>query len=841
MPNLLSSLFSTVGLIPHGYCINWTPALLWTYIVSDALIVLAYFSIPFALAYFVWRRRDLKFRRLFLMLGAFILACGIGHLLSIILLWYPVYWLDAAIKATTAAISIATAISLIWVIPKALRLPNPAQMEAEIQTRRIAQEQLRDSESRLQTSNMQLTALIEAIPDAIFLKDGEGRWLVTNEPAKQLFHLHALDWQGKTDMQLALMQPERRAEHETCFTGDEMAWSAGRLISVNETVIDESHGIRELEVRKVPFFREDGQRKGLVVIGRDITDRRRAEQNLRIADTAIESQDGVIITDASNYILRVNRSFTRLTGYEPEEVIGKTPAILKSGRHDREFYRAMWETLVHEKFWQGEVWDRRKNGEIYPKWLTITAVTGAGGEITNYVGAFTDLSEHKEAEEAIHRLAFYDPLTDLPNRRLLRDRLQLALTSSTRNRHYGAVLMVDLDNFKSVNDSRGHEVGDQLLVEVARRLTACVRQGDTVSRLGGDEFIVMLEDLSVEEAQAAAQAEGVGEKILEAINQPYHCMGVELNSSPSIGICLFNDYTQKTDEIFKRADAAMYQAKNCGRNTMRFYDPDMQASLEARISLEADLRHALQNQQLRLHYQVQVDHTNRVFGAEILLRWEHPQHGLISPADFIPIAEESGLIVPIGAWVLQCACEQIKTWEKNPATRSLQLAVNVSARQFRQPDFVGQLLDILVRTDINTRMLKLELTESVVLHNITDTIEKMQALKRFGVQFSMDDFGTGYSSLSYLKKLPLDQLKIDQSFVRDIVTDQNDAVIAHTIIGMARNLGLDVIAEGVETEAQRDCLLSRGCAAFQGYLYGKPMPLEAFEAFIEAHSDKGRA
>jgi diguanylate cyclase (GGDEF)-like protein/PAS domain S-box-containing protein len=827
------------ALMPHGFCINWTPSLLWSYVIADALIAFAYYTIPVTLAWFVWRRKDLEFRWIFLLFGAFIFACGTTHLLSIVLLWQPVYWLDVSMKMATAGISVVAAICLAWVVPKALRLPSPAELEAEIRIRQETQHSLQESESRLRTWVAQLNTLTEALPDAIFLKDGDGRWLVTNEPAKKLFRLHDIAWQGKTDMELASLHPEMRELHETCFADDEAAWNAGKLAIFERHFIDLQEGLREFEVRRAPIFRPDGQRKGMVIISRDVTDSKRAEQQLRIADTAIESQEGIIVTDAANHILRVNRAFTRLTGYTPEEVIGKTPAILKSGRHDKEFYRAMWEVLNAERFWQGEVWDRRKNGEIYPKWLTITAVSGPGGEITNYVGAFTDLSQHKDAEEAIYRLAFYDPLTDLPNRRLLRDRLQLSQKSGNRSNQYGAVLLIDLDNFKAINDTMGHETGDLLLIESAKRLQACVRQGDTVARLGGDEFVIMLENLGTDTTQAAAKAEAIGEKVLEAINRPFLLAGQEHHSSPSIGACLFHNHNDSTEEILKRADAAMYQAKHGGRNTMRFFDPAMQASLETRMSMETDLRHALQKSQLRLYYQAQVDRSSHIFGAEVLLRWEHPRRGCVAPSQFIPLAEETGLILPIGGWVLHNACMQLKSWESDPRARNLVLAVNVSARQFRQTDFVEQVCKALKETGIDSTRLKLELTESLVLHNVSDAIEKMQALRLLGIRFSMDDFGTGYSSLSYLKKLPLAQLKIDQSFIRDIASDQSDAIIAQTIIGMADNLGLNVIAEGVESEEQRALLESYGCAAFQGYLFSKPIPVEQFEKLI-AHGVRTR-
>lgn len=823
--------------MPHGFCISWTPGLLWTYVVSDTLIVLAYYSIPFTLAYFIWRRKDLQFRWIFMMFGAFILACGTTHLLSILLLWKPLYLIDAGVKIVTAAISITSAISLVWIMPKALRIPSPAQLQAEIMERQAAQLSLQESQDKLEMQRQQLTSLIEANPDVIMLKDDAGRLLITNKSAKRYFKLEDIDWHGKTDLELGALRPEMRALHERCFRDDEATWGAGRLTVFEEKMMDAQEGLLEYEVRKAPIYNHDGERKGLVVIGRDITASKRAEQYMRIADTAFESQEGIVITDASNFILRVNKAFTRLTGYTPEEVIGRTPGVLKSGRHSREFYQAMWAKLKAEHFWQGEVWDRRKNGEIYPKWLTIAAVTAPDGEVTNYVGTFTDLSVHKEAEEAIHRLAFYDPLTDLPNRRLLHERLHLLLNKNARNQNYGAAMLVDLDNFKSINDTKGHEIGDRLLVEVANRLKSCVRQGDVVARLGGDEFVIMLENLSTNETQAATQAESVAEKILESINQPYLLGGHKLHSSPSIGISLFVSHEITTEEVLKRADTAMYQAKNSGRNSIRFFDPDMQALLESRMMLESDLRNALAENQFQLVYQIQVNNDAQAFGAEALLRWEHPERGMVSPAEFIPLAEESGLILPIGEWVLRTACAQIKAWESNPLTRHLHVAVNMSARQFRQPDFVEQICHALKESGADASRLKLELTESLIVENITDTTAKMQALKLIGIRFSMDDFGTGYSSLTYLKKLPLAQLKIDRSFVHDIATDQSDAIIAQTIIGMAKNLGLDVIAEGVETEEQRMCLERLGCFAYQGYLFGKPASPETVVAMLSQKAE----
>ncbi|MBI5890556.1 MAG: EAL domain-containing protein [Nitrosomonadales bacterium] len=556
------------------------------------------------------------------------------------------------------------------------------------------------------------------------------------------------------------------------------------------------------------------------------------EAALRIAAIAFETEEGMMVTDRNASIIQVNQAFTRLTGYSAEDAIGRNPSMLKSDRQDEEFFQRMWDRLRTENSWQGEIWNRRKNGEVYPEWLNITAVLGKDGQVTNYVGAFVDFTERKKAESEIHHLAFFDPLSQLPNRRMLLDRLRQAVANGARNQTGGGLLFIDLDNFKTLNDTKGHGIGDLLLVEVSQRLQACVREGDTVARFGGDEFVLLLEGLSKDETQAAAQSRMVGEKVLEVLSRPYILEGNEFHSSSSMGITLFIDYKQKLDELLKQADTAMYEAKKSGRNTLRFFDPVMQDELEARAQLEVGLREALNKGEFRLYYQMQVDHNQHILGAEVLLRWVHPERGLIPPMQFIPLAEETGLILPIGQWVLESACRQIKLWEADARTRGLQLAVNVSGRQFRQKDFVAQVSAVLKQAEINPLLLKLELTESIVLDDVADTIAKMQALKQIGVSFSMDDFGTGYSSLSYLTQLPLNQLKIDQSFVHHIGTKESDATIIQTIIGMANNLGMEVIAEGVETQEQRDFLEENGCMLYQGYLFGRPVPLEEFDALL---------
>jgi diguanylate cyclase (GGDEF)-like protein len=444
-----------------------------------------------------------------------------------------------------------------------------------------------------------------------------------------------------------------------------------------------------------------------------------------------------------------------------------------------------------------------------------------------------DIARRKEAEDKIQHLAYYDLLTNLPNRRLLIDRLQHTLAVSARHQNHGAVLFIDLDHFKTLNDTKGHSMGDLLLIEVANRLQTCMRGGDTLARLGGDEFVVILQDLNEDVSQAAIQAEVVAAKIISVVNQPYYLDSYLYHSSTSIGVCLFRNQEITVDELLKRADIAMYQAKNAGRNTLRFYDPTMQAALEARAALESDLRIAITEQQFKLYYQIQVDHARNVHGAEALIRWQHPQKGLVPPLQFIPLSEETGQIIAIGQWVMDTACAQIKAWENDPMTCDLQIAVNVSACQFHDPGFVQQVSDMLKHHQIKPGRLKFELTESLVLDNVEEAVIKMQALRDFGVHFSIDDFGTGFSSLSYLTKLPLDQLKIDQTFIRNMCMNDRDAVVVQTIIGMANNLGIEVIAEGVELESQRAFLEKHHCNLCQGYLFSQPLPLAEFEAKLK--------
>jgi diguanylate cyclase (GGDEF)-like protein/PAS domain S-box-containing protein len=566
--------------------------------------------------------------------------------------------------------------------------------------------------------------------------------------------------------------------------------------------------------------------------GRVLKPLKHAESELRIAATAFEAQECIMITDARGQCLRVNDSFATVTGYSAQSMLGQRPAFLISEQHDETWREQLIGSLHQQGQWCGEAWGRRRNGELYLASVTIKGVPGLSGEIDRYVASFQDITAHRAAQDQIKQLAYYDALTNLPNRRLLVDRLKQALAASERANVRGAVMFIDLDNFKGLNDTQGHDVGDLLLREVAARLLAVVRTEDTVARLGGDEFVILISHLGDTPHEAATVAKEISTKLLQTLGQPYQLDDLRHQTTASVGIVLFHGTLEGIEQLLKHADAAMYQAKAAGRNTVRFFDPEMQQSLDARTTLKNDLSQALACGQFRLYYQAQLGAQERITGAEVLLRWVHPVRGLVSPGEFIPLAEETGLILPIGQWVLETACQQLAHWAEQPQTRHLQLAINVSSRQFRDSDLVDQVRRALERSGANPRSLKLELTESMVLDDVGGIIVKMHTLKALGVSFSLDDFGTGYSSLAYLQRLPLDQIKIDQSFVRDIGEDANDTIIVKTIVAMAQSLGLDIIAEGVETQAQKAFLAEIGCHAYQGYLFSAPVPLPEFERLV---------
>ncbi len=553
----------------------------------------------------------------------------------------------------------------------------------------------------------------------------------------------------------------------------------------------------------------------------DLSDRVKTEAELRIAAIAFESQEGMAVTDPNAVIVRVNQAFGQLTGYSAEEVVGKKFSVLKSGRHDSDFYSRMWSKLKADKFWQGAIWDKHKNGKIYAHWLTISAVCRPDGEVSHYVGSFSEITKNKEAEAEVHRLAYYDALTQLPNRRLFQDRLTQTVASNTRSHFYGALMFLDLDNFKTVNDTRGHDIGDLMLIEVAKRLRDGVRAGDTVARLGGDEFVVLLEDLGKELDGAALLAEQIGKKFIEAISRAYSFDGVEFHNTTSIGVALFSKQTTAED-LFKQADLALYQAKAAGRNALRFFDAKMQEAVNARAILEDELRNAIEQFELEVLYQPIVDcDSGKIYKAEALLRWKHPTRGIISPATFIPLAEESGLIVEIGEWVFMQALNAIEQW-KNETGQIIQVSVNKSPVQFIRAER-HLWLERLAKTDLPKECIAVEITEGILITDSDKIREELLSFQKQGIEVSLDDFGTGFSALSYLNQFDIDYLKIDISFIRNIVENESNRALTEAIIVMAHKLGIKTIAEGVETEAQKNLLIQFGCDYIQGFLYSKPV------------------
>jgi len=592
---------------------------------------------------------------------------------------------------------------------------------------------------------------------------------------------------------------------------------------------------REVEVYSAPV--EMGGKLLLFYIVHDVTARKKAQEALRVSEERYRiafqtSLDAIAISRVSDGMyVEVNNAFFKTMGYDREQVIGRTAEDLKIWVDPRDQQHVLEMLSQQSSCRDVEVQLRRQCGEAF--WVHMSASLIELDGVSCLLTVLRDVSHAKVAEQEIKKLAFYDPLTGLSNRRLLFERLQQTRASGPRKNRKRALLHVDLDDFKTLNDTLGHQTGDLMLQEVALRLTSCLREADTVARIGGDEFVVMLENLSEIPDDAAAQARAVAEKILAVVDQPYLLAGQECRSTSCIGITIFGNNQESSNEALQQADIAMHQAKAAGRNSMHFFVPALQTAVNARASMELALRQAISGNQFLLYYQPQVDR-GRLIGAEALVRWNHPKRGIVPPNEFIPLAEETGLILPLGNWVLKTACAQIATWAKRSNTAPITVAVNISAYQFRQPNFVEQVLTALEISGANPQNLKLELTESILVNNIEDVIAKMTDLKRHGLRFSVDDFGTGYSSLTYLKRLPLDQLKIDRSFIRDILMDVGSGAIAQSIISLSKAMGFSVIAEGVETEEQRQFLARLGCHSFQGFLFSRPLPMEEFQMLLPA-------
>ncbi|HZX28139.1 MAG TPA: EAL domain-containing protein [Telluria sp.] len=704
--------------------------------------------------------------------------------------------------------------------------------EAERDLRRLNAEleaRIEERTAEVRRSRQLLNAIVEHIPAVIVVKHARDlSYHFCNRSAELLLGKRREEVQGKTDFDL--YAPDTAAAQFAVQR---------RFLDQHASSIETEHRIAPLHgaprifnTTYISLGDPNGAPAFLLQISLDITERKRYEEQLRIVASAFDVQEAMMITDGERRIIRINRAFAEMSGYSEEQLRGQTPAVLQSGRHDAQYYAGIEQVLADNGTWQGELWNQRADGDVFPCWTTMTAIRDDAGRVLNYVAVYTDITQQKRHEEEIRRLAFFDPLTGLPNRRLLMDRLHHALAATVRSGRVGALMFIDLDNFKTLNDTLGHDKGDELLRQVAARLPACVREGDTVARLGGDEFVVMLDDISEEMDQAGLVAEGVAEKVLAALNAAYDLQGTPYTCTPSVGVTLFGSHHTSIDEVLKHADLAMYDAKAAGRNAVRFFEPQMQALISEHAALERELREALQRQCFVLYYQAQVDAHDNIVGAEALLRWRQDDGSLIAPEAFIELAEETGLILAIGQWVLRTACQQLAEWATHEHMQRVTLAVNVSARQFQQPDFVEQVIEVLRTTGADTAMLKLEITESSLLRDVDEIAEKIDRLRRLGLSIALDDFGVGYSSLSYLRRLNLDQLKIDRSFVRKVAVDPHDAAIARTIVTLAQTLGLSVVAEGVETRQQRDFLHRHGCHVYQGYLYAAAVSGDEFETLV---------
>jgi diguanylate cyclase (GGDEF)-like protein/PAS domain S-box-containing protein len=675
-------------------------------------------------------------------------------------------------------------------------------------------------------AEMECRTILRTTLDGFWLTDMEGRFLDVNEAAGSMLGYHRDEMLRMSigDVEAIERPEEIRAHIEKVLAAGYDRFETqhrhkdGRLLDV------------EITVDFLPVA--DGR---LIVFVRDICARRQADIQLNLyANVFRHSGEGIIITDAANRIIAVNESFTQLTGYTQDEVRGQNPRMLASGKTPREVYQSMWAALNGSGYWQGEVWDRRKDGLVFPKWIAITAVRDRAGATTHYIASFTDISNRKAVEERISYLAHHDALTGLYNRLSLQDRLSQTLLAARREHQEVAVMFIDMDNFKSINDTLGHHVGDGLLVEVARRLQATVRESDIVARLGGDEFVVALAGI---EADVASMT--VAEKFLRVLGESYLVDGQELHSSPSIGISVFPADGEDGATLMKNADTAMYHAKAQGRNNYQFFTAALNAAATTRMKVERGLRRALAENQLLLHYQPQVDAAGRVCAVEALVRWQHPDEGLMAPGRFIPVAEETGLILPLGEWVLNEACRQLAEW-KIQGVGTLRMAVNVSVQQLRSPNLTTQVRTALGRHGLAAAELELEITESAAMDDPERATALLKNLRELGVTLAIDDFGTGYSSLAYLKRLPIQTLKLDRSFVADIEDDADDAAICAATIALGHTLDLKVIAEGVETSAQEYFLrYVHHCDVMQGYLYGRPMPAHELLPFLTAARGAG--
>ncbi|MBJ6800307.1 EAL domain-containing protein [Geomonas propionica] len=714
-----------------------------------------------------------------------------------------------------------------------------------VELERCQQEtQLKEKNLELQDSRQYLLTIIDFLPDATLIIDNAGKVVGWNRELARLTGVPAAKMIGRGDLEYSIplyghrrpllidlaLDPSREGDvnYEGFTRNGDIVHGECYATGLGETPAYLTTAASVLRNSK-------GEVIGAIECIRDNTEQMKAQKRIMLlAKIFNESGEAIVITDSENRIMETNKAFAQFTGYSREEALGRNPRVLKSGIEDKTFYENMWRSILETNYWQGEIWDKRKDGSLYPKWLTITAIRGADNIITNYFASFSDITQRKVAEMRIQQLAHTDTLTSLPNRHTLVERLTQALEQAKRERHSLAVLFIDLDRFKMINDTLGHHVGDLLLKEVASRLKGALRAEDIVARFGGDEFVVV-------QPRTRSQVEPahLAEKILKTVAAPYFLDNNTVYTSPSIGISVFPSDGTTVAELFKNADAAMYHAKAAGRNTYQMFTKEMHTAARQRLAIENSLRSAIANDEFVLHYQPQVEPVSgRLVGLEALVRWQNPEDGLVFPDSFIPVAEETGMILEIGRQVFEKACRQAARW-REAGLPLVRIAVNLSARQLRQPDLPDMLAAIMKECGADPEMIELEVTESMTMERPVESIRILGALKSMGIGLAIDDFGTGYSSLSYLKLFPVDKLKIDRSFVKDIEVDPDDAAIASATIAMAHTLGKKVVAEGVETQTQLDFLVQHGCDIIQGYFYSKPLSAEDAEQYLVQRAGNG--